>query len=253
MACTATGHSSDNDKVHDMLISTNVDSINSITVQIYTLLSAERKYAKRPTSPNPSSLDNSLENRDDDVVALAAATNVGGNLDSSLSVDDNTVGQSLLKGNDYKAKMLVQSYQTGIWRCKRTLSVVCEVECQLVAAVEVRVLSLDAGVPQLAIVAGVLVVCELGVEVDLANVGSEGDLDVPLALVVAGEDGGGGGAGYESEEGGGELHLDGDGVGSGWLVDGSIGSSSSGGEEVIDVVDDVCLAERNIEIIYAKP
>jgi len=55
------------------------------------------------------------------------------------------------------------------------------------------------------------------VEVDLANVGSDGNLDVPLSLVVAGEDGGGGGAGYESEEGGGELHLGGDGVESrGW-------------------------------------
>lgn len=54
-------------------------------------------------------------------------------------------------------------------------------------------------------------------EVDLANVGSDGNLDVPLALVVAGEDCGGGGAGYESEEGGGELHLGGDGVESrGW-------------------------------------
>lgn len=89
----------------------------------------------------------------------------------------------------------------------------------------------------------------------MANVGSDGNLDVPLALVVAGEDCGGGGAGYESEEGGGELHLGGDGVESGWLVDGNIGSrsSSSSGEEVMDVVDDVCLAEWNTEIIYAKP
>lgn len=46
-------------------------------------------------------------------------------------------------------------------------------------------------------------------DVQKANVGSEGNLDVPLALVVAREDGGGGGAGYESEDGGGELHLDG--------------------------------------------
>lgn len=101
---TVTSHSSDSDKVHDMLISTTVDSINSITIKIYTLLSAERKYAKRTSSPNLSSLDDGAGNRDDDVVPLTAATNVGGNLDSSLSVDDNTAGQSLLKGNDYKAK-----------------------------------------------------------------------------------------------------------------------------------------------------
>jgi hypothetical protein len=74
--------------------------------------------------------------------------------------------------------------------------------------VEVGVLSLDAGVPQL-VVAVVLVGCEFGVEVDLARVGTSGDLDAPLALVVAGKDGSGGGAGYESEEGGGELHCDG--------------------------------------------
>jgi len=84
--------------------------------------------------------------------------------------------------------------------------------------VEEGVLSLDAGVPQL-VVSGVLVVCELSVKVDLALGGTGGDMDAPLALVVAGEDGGGGGAGAESEEGGGELHFEGCGCGErGWWI-----------------------------------
>jgi len=100
--------------------------------------------------------------------------------------------------------------------CELTLSVIGEVKGSAIAVVEEGVLGLDAGVPQL-VVAGVLVVCELSVEVDLALGRTGGDMDAPLALVVAGEDGGGGGAGAESEEGGGELHFDGcGGGGSGW-------------------------------------
>jgi len=148
------------------------------------------------SSPYISNLDNSLGNRDDNAVLLAAATNVGGDLESSLSIDDSTIGQSLLKSEDYEKKKKISSCdQSGIWSCERTLSVVGEGKGLSVAALLEGGFGLVAGVPQLAIVAVVHVVLEFGVDVQEANVGSEGNLDVPLALVVAGEDGGGGGAG----------------------------------------------------------
>jgi hypothetical protein len=53
-------------------------------------------------SPKLSNLNNSAGNGDDDAVLETAGTDVGGDLEGSFSVDNNTVGKSLLEGDDYK-------------------------------------------------------------------------------------------------------------------------------------------------------
>jgi hypothetical protein len=98
-----------------------------------------------------------------------------------------------------------------------TGSVVGEVKLDMVAAVEAFAV-LDAGVVQL-VVAGVLVGSELRSEVEILDNGTEGQAGEPLALGVGAGKNGSRGSGCESEDDGGELHLDGDGI-KGWLVDG---------------------------------
>jgi hypothetical protein len=90
------------------------------------------------------------------------------------------------------------------------LSIVGEVESGAVATMlhwELSIGSLDAGTPQFGVGVGP-VLCG---EVELIHVRAESDLDAPLAQGGAGKDSSGG-AGCESEDNGGELHLDGDGV-----------------------------------------
>lgn len=100
-----------------------------------------------------------------------------------------------------------------------TGSVVGEVKLEMVAAVEALAVR-DAGVVQL-VVAGVLIRSELGGEVEILDNGTEGQAGKPLALGVGAGKNGSRGSGCESEDDGGELHLDGGGI-KGWLVDGGM-------------------------------
>jgi hypothetical protein len=116
--------------------------------------------------------------------------------------------------------MLASITNSSLNKAKLTSSVVGVVELDVVATLGGReglgVGSVNAGVPELGVLveSGVLVRGELGGEVEGLNDGAESQGCEPGALsVVAGKDSGGGG-GCESEDDGGELHLDG---GAGWV------------------------------------
>jgi hypothetical protein len=118
--------------------------------------------------------------------------------------------------------MLASITRSEFNKAKLTSSVVGVVELDVVATLGGReglgVRSVNAGVPQLGVPveAGVFVRGEFGGEVEGLNDGAESQGCEPGALgVVAGEDSGGGG-GCESEDDGGELHLDGGGGWVGW-------------------------------------
>jgi hypothetical protein len=98
---------------------------------------------------------------------------------------------------------------------KLTGPVVGEVELHVIATVRGGkrdvVGRVDAGVPQL-VVTGEVIRSEGCGKVETGGGGTVGQLSVPLALAgLAGKDSGRG-SGCESEDDGGELHLDGDGL-----------------------------------------